>query len=433
MKKSLVATAVLGALAATAQAESNVQIYGVFDIGIGYSQHSLSADPYFPTVMGPLQTKLGDKSVTGMFNGGLSASRLGFKGSEDLGSGLKAIWDLEMGFNPNDGILANAAQSLVDNTKSHPATWNAASSMNGQLFGRQAWMGLSSAELGTITFGRNYSLGSEVVVAYDPMQGSQLFSPFGYSGAYGGGAFTEDFRVDNSVKYKNQFGNFNVGALYKFGGQAGSTDAQSAYQLDGGYDDGTFGIEAAYSKFKDGLNAGPVDPSSGTTPTGKVALTAADTDAWMIAAKYKFGQFLLRGGYEWWKVTAPSNPSFDQATSYFGYPVSSVTAYGANGDRDKKYKIGFVGLTYEFTPSFNLSGAYYDIHQDDFSANGCTSGSDHCSGNNRFYSLVADYKFSKRTDAYAGYMFNKVDGGFEPTGTLHNSNTFIGTGVRHMF
>lgn len=432
MKKSLVASAVLGALAVNAQAESNVEIYGVFDIGVGYSQHSLSSDPYFPVVMSPIQSAKGDKSVTGLFNGGLSASRLGFKGSEDIGNGVKAIFTLEAGFNPNNGILSNGLQSMVDNTSANPTSVNGDSSMAGQLFGRQAFVGLSSAQWGTITFGRNYSLGSDVIISYDPMQGSQVFSPFGYFGSFGGGGFTEDFRIDNSVKYKHQIGPVNFGLVYKFGGQAGSTDAMSAYQATVGYDNGTFGIQGTYSMFKDGITA------TSSPALGQLNLLIADTEAWMIAAKYKLNQFLFRGGYERIELSNPSNPSFDTAgniPTLFGYTVNpaGVTRWGVdNSFQTKKMNVFFGGVTYELSQAFNVTAAYYDIHQNDFSGGVCGTGAA-CDGDNRFSSVMADYKFSKRTDVYAGAQFNKVDGGFAPAGTLHNSNRFFGTGIRHLF
>jgi GBP family porin len=419
--------AVKGAFAQTAGTPT-VDIYGIFDIGVGHSQHSLSEDPDFPVNMNPIATKYGNNADTGMFNGGLSPSRIGFKGSEDLGGGLKAVFTLETGFNSPDGVISNGVESLTTNTSKTPTTVAADSSLAGQLFNRQANAGLSSSQWGTVTLGRNYSLGYDTLLVYDPMEGSQTFSPFGYSGSYAGGGFTEDFRIDNSIKYKFQSNGFNFGALYKFGGQAGSTDAQSEFQLTLGYENGPFGVQGTYSAVKDGLSAG----SSSTL--GAVSLTVADTTSYMLAASYKMDPFRLRGGYERIDFDNPSNPALDAGiTSVLGYPVTgavNVTAYTF----EKQYDVWFAGLTYDVTSAFSTTIAYYDIKQNNYSNGACTTGVNvsTCSGSNTFYSILADYKFSKRTHLYGGYMYNKVEGGFS-SGFLNDSNGFFGIGIKHAF
>lgn len=415
-------------------AQSSVTIYGIIDVGVGYSQHSVSADPNFPINMNPVATKFGNHSDTGMFNGGESPSRIGFKGSEDLGGGLNAIFNLETGFNSPNGAISNGVASLASNKSSAPTTVSGDSSLAGQLFNRQANVGLSSSQFGTVTLGRNYSFGYDTLVAYDPMEGSQTFSPLGYSGSYGGGGFTEDYRIDNSIKYKIKFNGFNVGALYKFGGQAGSTDAQSEYQLNLGYENGPFGIQGTYSKVKDGISAAsPADTAA--QPLGTVVATVADTTAYMLAASYKLDQFRFRGGYERMNFTNPSNPSEDAGiTSVLGYPVSgavNVTAY----NHEKNLNVYFAGVTWDVTPTFGATIAAYDVKQNDYSGGTCNATGTNvasCSGSNRFYSILADYKLSKRTDVYAGYMYNKVAGGFS-SGFLYDSNSFFGTGIRHAF
>lgn len=104
MKKSLIALSVLAAVAGTAQAQSSVTIYGVVDMAL---QHQNTGDPAGSTL--------------GLDSGIQSGSRLGFKGSEDLGGGLKANFQLEMGINADTG----------------------SSAQGGRAFGRQAFVGLS--------------------------------------------------------------------------------------------------------------------------------------------------------------------------------------------------------------------------------------------------------------------------------------------------
>lgn len=406
---------------------TSIELYGIIDIGIGHSQHSLSEDSNFPILMNPVATKLGNSADTGMFNGGLSPSRIGFRGAEDLGDGLRAVFTLETGFNSPNGVISNGLASLAANQAKTQTTVSADSSLAGQLFNREANLGLSSSSLGTITFGRNYSFGYDTLVQYDPMEGSQTFSPFGYSGSYGGGGSTEDYRIDNSIKYKFQSNGFRFGALYKLGDQTGSTDAQSEFQLNLGYEYGAFSVVGTYSAVKDAVFA------TNSNTVGAVNITVADTTSYMLAASYKIDHLRLRGGYERIDFDNPSNAGLDTGiTSTLGYPVGTVniTAYNL----EKRFDVYFSGVTYEVSPQFNATVAFYDVKQNDYSNGACTTGVNvaTCSGSNKFYSVLGDYKLSKRTHLYAGYMANKVSGGFS-SGFLNDSNGFLGAGIKHAF
>jgi predicted porin len=420
--------AVQGAYAQTAP--SSIEIYGIFDIGIGHSSHSPSEDSTYPAGMTPLASKFGNHSVTGMFNGGESASRIGFRGTEAIDSDLKAVFNLETGFQPQFGTLSNGINSLQRNTSTNQTTVDGDSSLNGQLFNRQANAGLSSNTWGTVTFGRNYTLGQDTLTVYDPLDGSQVFSPFGYSGSYSGGGFTENLRLDNSVrwKYVSKSTGINVGALYKFGGQSGSTSAQTSYQATAGYVNGPFGIQVGYEKYKDAISAA----SSATL--GTLNLTLADTTAYMIAAGYKMDNSLhFRGGYERQKFDNPSNPDLDKGiTTIYGAPVGTISTTAFTHQR--KYDIYFGGVNYDFTPAFTASIAYYQINQNDYSNFTCTTGTNvsSCGGKSRYYSIRGDYSLSKRTSIYAGYMYNRVAGGFA-SGFLQNSNNLLGAGIKHSF
>ncbi len=416
---------------AQSTSSSSVELYGAIDVGVGHSQYALSNDSNFPVGIGPVVTHYGAASVTGMFNGGIGGSNFGIKGAEDIGSGWKAIFKLESGFNAFDGALNNGVASVANNLAgAKQVTTNGDSSLAGQLFNREATVGISSAQFGTLTFGRNNSLGYDSLIAFDVMGGSYVFSPFGYYGSYGGGGFTEDYRIDNSVKYRYRAENgLNFGALYKFGGQAGSTDAQSEWQFTLGYANGPFNIQGLYSSVHDGISA------TNSSTLGDIAITVANTTAYMLAASYQFDQLKLSGGYEHLNYNNPSNPTLDASIgSVFGYPVSgapNTTAYTL----EKQLNVYFAGLSYSFTPTTTGAVAYYDIRQNDFSGGACGTSdtvSSKCSGNNKFWSLMGTYKMSKRTTLYAGYLYSEVEGGFS-SGYLHDNNNFFGTGIRHTF
>ena len=97
MKKSLLALAVLGAFAGAAQAQSSVTIYGIVDTGITYTSKVGS-------VAGtPAATATGSRF--GLNSDILQGSRIGFKGVEDLGGGLSAVFNLETGFQNDTGAM----------------------------------------------------------------------------------------------------------------------------------------------------------------------------------------------------------------------------------------------------------------------------------------------------------------------------------------
>jgi predicted porin len=416
---------------AQSSGSSSVEVYGAFDIGVGHSQYALSNDSNFAVGIGPVVTHYATQAVTGMFNGGLGGSNFGIKGAEDLGSGWKAIFKLESGINAFDGTLSNGVASVANNLAgAKQVTSNGDSSLAGQLFNREATVGLSSSQYGTFTFGRNNTLGYDALIAYDVMGGSYVFSPFGYSGSYGGGGFTEDYRIDNSVKYRYRADNgLNFGALYKFGGQAGSSSAQSEWQFTLGYTNGPLSVQGLYSSVHDGISA------TNSSTLGDIAITVADTTAYMLSASYQFDQLKVSGGYERMDFNNPSNPVLDASIgNVFGYTVSgtpNTTAYTI----EKQLDVYFAGLSYAFTPTTTGAIAYYDVHQNDYSGGACSASdtvSSKCAGNNKFWSLMGTYKFSKRTTVYAGYLYSEVDGGYS-SGFVHDNNNFFGTGIRHTF
>ncbi|MFP3570068.1 porin, partial [Paraburkholderia sp. SIMBA_030] len=120
----------------------------------------------------------GGHSAWAMSSGDTAGSRWGLKGSEDLGGGYKAIFKLENGFNINTGKLGQ----------------------DSSMFGRQAYVGLSSDHYGTITLGRQYDTsvddyGFASLTAAGNWAGDISAHPFDNDNA------DWDYRVNNAVKY----------------------------------------------------------------------------------------------------------------------------------------------------------------------------------------------------------------------------------------
>jgi len=425
LNKKIIALGIMLAAASGAYAQSSVELYGVIDLGVGHVENSLSTDPNFPATVNPVSaTKVAvNTGVTGMFNGGIQDSRWGLRGSEDLGNGMKAFFTLESGFDANNGSLNNGAAALANNSPK-AVTVSANTSLDGQLFNRQAFVGLSDQALGSIAFGRNYAPMFEIVVDYDPVQDAQLFSPLGFSGTIGGGGgVSEDTRVDNSIKYKNKIGDVNFGVLYKLGGVAGNTSAQSGYTFNLGYEAGPFGIQAAYENFTDALK------TSNSTVAGEINVTNYNTQAFMIAAKYKFGEATIRGGFEEYTLKTPSDTLASLGlTTLYGYTIANAAAASANFSADNQTTdIWWIGGDYNFTPQLNLALGFYDQNpkqSDDLKQ---------LSGNIYSYSALLDYHFSKRSDVYAGLMYSSYKGDNYPSATYNTSNYITAIGIRHKF
>jgi len=152
MKKSLIALAALSAIAGTAAAQSSVTVYGNVDVNFG---NSAGANGVKSSAMG---------------DSGLSTSRIGFKGVEDLGGGLKAEFQLEgkleatsgkLGTNATTSTFTGTAATAVTVGTTYTPAGTVSSTSTNALFNREAWVGLSSATLGSIRLGTSDITGAQ--------------------------------------------------------------------------------------------------------------------------------------------------------------------------------------------------------------------------------------------------------------------------------
>ncbi|GLC96670.1 porin [Cupriavidus sp. TA19] len=257
MKKGLAIAAGCMAFAnETALAQDGVTLYGVVDTNIEYVSNVSQLDSTQRGFPGP------GKSRFGLTSGGLSGSRWGIRGTEDLGKGLKAIFALESGFEADTGKMAQS----------------------GRLFGRQAYVGLHQKGLGQLSFGRQYS------AMFDTFSN---FSPTGYTNQYEPIASMVglDLRSDNTVKYKGEFGPVTAIANWSFGnGVASSGEVAGQFRRDSGY-----GFGASYLGGKVGL-AMAFEQFNPTLAAGAAPARFQKAGA---AATYNFENIKLTGGYRW--------------------------------------------------------------------------------------------------------------------------------------
>ncbi len=344
-------------------AQSSVTLYGHFDTTLAYVQDGAG------------------KAAYEMTSGNHIGAGFGFKGVEDIGGGVKVVFNLENGFSPTNGAFASSGTSPL-------------------MFGRQAWVGLTDATWGTLTFGRQYDFMLSGMCQY--ASGCLLGAPFDraattsatISSLLGNNGSNPDLdrlggaRVDNSIKYTSpNFGGtgFSFGAVYGLGGTPGSIVQGSTYGFYAGYARGPFSLGAAYTNKQ--------DPTSHARYTNVAA-----------GGSYTIGKFVL-----------------DVLLTQARWTLYEDTVSGID-----------VNFRYSFTPEFVLLVGYTFSDPNHGTHNHLMIGKRDTAG------LEADYYLSKRTDLYASFAYQKArDGGVAQFVFQSPSNSSWATmtqiGIRHRF
>lgn len=217
MKKSLIALAALAAAGAVS-AQSSVTLYGRVEVNTTYQMPGSS--------VGDAVWKLNDGTTNGV-----GGSRWGLRGTEDLGGGLKAYFNIESGFRADSG-------AAVDSTRS---------------FNRQAYVALGSASLGDIRLGRQDTLTRTMNLNFTDVAGEGELSVAESVVSIPGGTRAArplfqnlGSRVDNAVTYTSpSFGGFYVSGLVAAG--EGATARQEGGLI--GWKSGALNLAAAYEEY----------------------------------------------------------------------------------------------------------------------------------------------------------------------------------------
>jgi predicted porin len=348
MKKSLIALAVLSTIAGSVAAQSSVTVYGRFDQG--YSDVS-------QTTAAGVKT---DALNTGM-NGGIGGSRLGFRGTEDLGGGLKANFVYELNFDAGDGTMGAARLGFAD---------------------------IASPTAGTVRVGRQISPVKAVLDGFRPSGNNTNFAPgefYGEAAAAGNmrGYLNADNRVANAITYITPtFSGFSANLQTSEVSQttvAGETNTAAAaanvnLNQPAGQNNG-FGMGANYNVGKLELAIAKFEI------TAKVAGAQDVTDEVMtFAAAYNFGVAKVFGLYSESERQAVGVKTFDAdlktvgVTAPFGN-IALSAEYTQGGDKDIVGRANEAGNDvkgYKLRAMYNLSkrtGVYGQIGESKMKSN----------------------------------------------------------------
>jgi len=374
MKKSLLALAAMSAFAGAAQAQSSVSVYGLYDGGYNNNVRT---------------TKIGTAAATQISNSDMqgnqqTSSRLGFRGSEDLGGGLSANFNLELGFNPGTGT--------VDSVTIFASPQGQSDSV------RTSVVGLSSKQMGEVRIGRQLS-GAFVVGAGDIFAGSNMVGDIVASSHAGAGqtggnvtntrVYNEATRINGVSYFTPNFSGFTARLDYSNNlstganvTAAGATDVQSTTGLDSKnltssqvanqglsakYVYGPITVAALTHKVARNLN---VTTSSGAVTEARINIASVMFKQGPITAQYTHGQ----------------NKVENKQT---GLQTSKMSA--------NRFAVQF-----EATPAI-VPFAMYGTGTSEMSV------ATPAKADNTAYLFGTNYHMSKRTRLYAVYGFQKSD------------------------
>ncbi len=361
MKKALILGTLLATTSGLVAAQSNVTIYGTTDVGFVNERGGVGG------------------SINKLTSGVASASRLGFRGTEDLGGGLSAIYTLEMGVRVDSGEIDSA----------------------GTIFNRQAFVGLKSTTLGTLTLGRQYiPLFTTLAGVADPFAG-------GYAGSAknlmpSAGALT---RNSNNIVYASpNFDGFSGDFSYSLGEQGNSSSAGRQIGASFGYSKDALNVRLAYA-----------NRNNDTAAVGATPAVSRDTGRnTLLAANYNFGVAKVYGAYSIAKgLNSATLPNANN-------PYGGVKPTASTDSTDF-----LIGVAVPFGPSTFLASYIRKDDKTKFNQDASQFG------------VGYTYAMSKRTWIYTSYaaISNKNGAGYTVGNSFEagSGDKALNFGLRHNF
>lgn len=350
---------------------TTVEVYGLLDTGVDYVDK----------VGGTATTPPG--SLWAVHPGAMQASRMGYRGQEDLGGGVKAMFVLESGLNVDVGTFAQS----------------------GAAFGRRSVVGIISP-MGTVTVGRQTDFLDDMGTLSSTIDfGSQAAPIHGLDRTYAE-------RTNNSIKYTTPTKNgFTANAMYGFGENVNNSSQGQALAYGVNYQDGNLRLAGGY--YQSALGATSAD--AGASKIGATKGNPGDValKTYTLGAAYQLNAVRIHGTYS----------NTEQPLAIAGTSRSMV------GASAKEVKIFDIGASWAITPALNINTSF--IH-DKVNFVGSSSGS-----LNQF-NIGMDYYLSKRTDIYMNHGYQTANNMWSPglsqgAPGLDLSQRLYRVGIRHKF
>jgi predicted porin len=396
MKKSLLAVAAIGAFASAAQAQSSVTVYGILDVGF---QGVTSRAPTSATNSGNTSTNITRFSG----EGAESTSRLGFKGTEDLGGGMSAFFTAEFALAPTDVYLSG------DKT-------------NG-LANRQTFVGLKKNGIGAAAIGTQYTPVHLAVSRTDPGQQNNMLGNVIYAtnASQGNGQTTTAYtvRYNNALTLQtDRFAGFQAYGIYNNNNSNANSPSTTqtvanneALGLGINYVWNKLNVDAALNSSKQtsitsgvyGTAALPASAAIGTVPNPLG--TAVGILSTYAGATYDFGILKAYAQYinTKYQANSSSNTSVQRAAQQLGvrsFVTPTVEAWASVGNGTLNAGNNAALTTTRATQNFTG------------------------------YQLGSNYWLSKRTNMYAIFGSTQVS---SSSVAASEGGSSYGVGVRHTF
>jgi predicted porin len=349
-------------------AQSSVTLYGVADVSLRYLTNSDTAgNSRF--MMGPA---------------GMSESRWGIKGVEDLGGGWSVLFKLENRF-------------FLTNGQSDPT----------MPFFNEAQVGLQSSTYGQVVLGRQYNVMIEGITMGGYSSNPWIPYDFSFQPEV---TMTGGIWSNNQIQYHGRFKDFRISTAYSFSGNPGQMAYGSQY-----------GVAAAYAP-----SGGPISLGGAFKHT-KDSINGSDAKAWTVGGSYTWDKTRFALGY----IVNQNDATF---STFANGPFSAPGLAALKYSDFKKRRMILGGITQHVGSTWHFAGNVWRTLQD-----GKKQSQD---GSAWQFQLVADYDLSKRTDVYIETDYSLYRGdliGTQLQGvnavSLAQKSTQVGVmaGIRHRF
>jgi len=351
----------------TSHAQSSVTLYGIADVSVRYlSNADTQGNGRF--LMGP---------------GGMSESRWGIKGVEDLGGGWSTTFKLENRF-------------FLNNGQSDPT----------MPFFNEAQIGVQSSTYGQVVLGRQYNVMIEGIVMGGYSSNPWIPFDFNFQPEV---TMTGGIWSSNQIQYHGKYQDFRISTAYSFSGNAGHMAYGSQYGVAAAYApaNGPFTLGGAFKETKDSING-------------------SNAKAWTIGGSYTWDKTPFALGY----IVNQNDKGF---STFANGPFAAPGLAALKWSDFKKRRMILGGITQQ-VGAWHFAGNVWRTLQD-----GKTQPQD---GSAWQFQLVADYDLSKRTDVYLTTDYSLYRGdligsqlqGVNAVGLAQKSTQLgVMTGIRHRF